>query len=292
MKKNVSLFLVVLLAAALACNLPSSAPTETLPSDTQPTDTPSAAATPTETIEEEVPVFEGTSVSYGWLSLVLPSGVADGAAGMEFARAEGEEIPPWQITPGHIQVTLTGYAAQEKFHQPQIFVFPAQGYAEMLPGAAGSIQSVTNIIDSGSPIDAEDLPHISFFNAGQVFASQIKRIGFQNGQGVRFVTEYSQYAAPVNNEELFYHFQGLTSDGAFYMIAILPLSAPLLVENSQQGAPVPPGGIPYPQLVNPEVDYENYLNAVTALLDNTAPEAFAPTLGQLDRLIASIKITP
>lgn len=292
MKKNLIVFIVVILAAAMACNLPSSAPTETLQADTQPADTPSEAVLPTETPEEEAPVFEGTPVTYGWLSLVLPSGVADGAAGMEFSRAEGEEIPPWEVTPGHIQVTLTGYAAQEKFHQPQIFVFPAQGYAEMVPGAAGSIQSVADINAGSSPINADDLPHISFFNAGQVFASKIERIGFQNGQGVRFVTEYSQYAAPVNNEELFYHFQGLTNDGAYYMIAILPISAPLLVENSQQGAPVPPGGIPYPELVNPEVDYGNYLNAVTALLDNTAPEAFAPTLGQLDLLIESILITP
>ena len=292
MKKNLIVFIVVILAAAMACNLPSSAPTETLPADTQPVDTPPEAVLPTETPEEEQPAFEGTPVSYGWLSLVLPSGVAGGAAGMEFTRAEGEEIPPWEVTPGHIQVTLTGYAAQEKFHQPQIFVFPAQGYAEMVPGAAGSIQSVTDITAGSSPINADDLPHISFFNAGQVFASKIERIGFQNGQGVRFVTEYSQYAAPVNNEELFYHFQGLTNDGAYYVIAILPISAPLLVENSQQGAPVPPGGIPYPELVNPEVDYGNYLNAVTALLDNTTPEAFTPALGQLDLLIESILITP
>lgn len=292
MKKNLSLFLIVILAAAMACNLPSFTPTETLPPDTQPADTPPGTLLPTDTPEEEQPVFEGTSVSYSWLDLVLPFGVADGAAGMDFARAEGEDIPPWEITPGHIQVTLTGYAAQEKFHQPQIFVFPAQGYAEMVPGAAGSIQSVANINADNSPIDAGELPHVPFFNAGQVFASRIERISFQNGQGVRFLTEYAQYYAPVNNEDLFYHFQGLTSDGAYYIIAILPVSAPLLAETNDPAAAVPPGGVFYPDPTDVDVDWEGYYNAVTALLENTAQEAFAPTLDQLDLLIESILITP
>ncbi len=292
MKKNLIVFLIVILAAAVACNLPSSAPTETLPPETQSADTPPEAALPTQTPEEEEPEFEGIPVSYGWLDLVLPSGVADGAAGMEFARAEGEDIPPWEITPGHIQVTLTGYAAQEKFHQPQIFVFPAQEYAEMVPGAAGSIQSVADINAGSSPINADDLPHVPFFNAGQVFASQIERIGFQNGQGVRFLTEYAQYYAPANNEDLFYHFEGLTDDGAYYVIAILPLSAPLLAETSDPATAVPPGGAVYPDQTDADADWEGYYNAVTALLDNTAPEAFAPTLGQLDRMIESILITP
>ena len=293
MKKNLIVFLIVILAAAMACNLPSSAPTETLPPETQPADAPPEAASPTETPEEEEgPAFEGTPVSYGWLDLVLPFGVADGAAGLEFARAEGENVPPWEITPGHIQVTLTGYAAQEKFHQPQIFVFPAQGYAELVPGAAGSIQSVADIVAGNSPIKAGGLPHVPFFNAGQVFASHIERIGFQNGQGVRFLTEYAQYYAPVNNEDLFYHFQGLTSDGAYYVIAILPISAPLLVETSDPAAAVPPGGVIYPDTTDVDADWQGYYNAVTALLDNTAPEAFTPALGQLDLLIESILIKP
>lgn len=293
MKKNLILFLTVILAAAMACNLPSSEPAENLPAATLPADTPPEAVLPTETPEEvEEPAFEGTPVSYGWLSLVLPPGIAEGIAGMEFARAEGENIPPWDITPGHIQVTLQGYAAQEKFHQPQIFVFPAQGYAEMVPSAAGSIQSVTAIIAGDTPIDAGELPHVPFFNAGQVFASQIERIGFQNGQGVRFLTEYAQYYAPVNNEELFYHFQGLTSDGAYYVIAILPISAPLLAENSDPTAAVPQGGVAYLDQTDPDPDWEGYYSAITALLDNTAPDAFSPTLGEFDLLIESILITP
>jgi hypothetical protein len=62
---------------------------------------------------------------------------------------------------------------------------------------------------------------VPFFNAAQVFASNIKVISFQNGKGVRFLTEYAQHAASANNHNLFYYFQGLTGDGAYYIIAIL-----------------------------------------------------------------------
>ena len=102
MKKNLILFLAVILAAAMACNLPSTEPTETLLTATQPADTPPEAVPPTETPEGEEQAFEGIPVSYGWLSLVLPSGAAEGAAGMEFARAEGENIPPWAVSYTHL----------------------------------------------------------------------------------------------------------------------------------------------------------------------------------------------
>lgn len=292
MKRRLLIFLIVLLTAAMACNLPASEQTEVLPTATLSDAAPTEAVPPSETPEGEEPAFEGTPLSYGWLNLVLPSGVAEGFAGMEFARAEGEDTPPWQITPGHIQVTLTGYAAQEKFHQPQIFVFPAQAYAEMFPNAFESMHRLNNISGSDGPIAPEDLPHIPFFNAGQIFASQIERIGFQNGQGVRFLTEYAQYVAPVNNEDLFYHFQGLTSDGAYYVIVILPVSAPLLPETSELDAVVPPGGVVFPDPTDAEADWEGYYGAVTALLDNTAPDAFSPALSQLDLLVESILIAP
>ncbi|HEX9387675.1 MAG TPA: hypothetical protein VF918_15235, partial [Anaerolineales bacterium] len=64
-------------------------------------------------------------------------------------------------------------------------------------------------------------------------------ISFQNGQGVRFLTEYAQYAASANNHDLFYHFQGLTRDGAYYIIAILPITVPVLAETSDGGAVLP-----------------------------------------------------
>ena len=63
---------------------------------------------------------------------------------------------------------------------------------------------------------------------------------------MRFLTEYGQYPAPVNNHELFYHFQGFTSDGEYYIVATLPVTAPVLAETGDAGSPLPSGGILYP----------------------------------------------
>ena len=112
---------------------------------------------------------------------------------------------------------------------PQIVVFPAAEYAAVNESAAANIQMLQGVLSNpGSVPDSKNLPHITFFNAGPVFQSQVAVVPFQGGYGIRALTEYAQYAAPVNNNDMFYHFQGLTSDGKKYIVAILPVTSPLL----------------------------------------------------------------
>ena len=167
-----------------------------------------------------------------------------------------------------------------------ILLTPAQAYAELVPPAFESIRRVNNILYSpDAPIRADQLPAVPFFNAQPVFAANIQTLSFQNGAGVRFLTEYSQYNAPVNNHELFYHFQGMTRDGAYYILAILPITAPVLAETSDAAAALPPGGIAYPN-----ADWLGYYTAVTNLLNSIPLDAFTPSINQLDLLIQSMQI--
>ncbi|MBN2149295.1 MAG: hypothetical protein JW726_18045 [Anaerolineales bacterium] len=307
--KKVLLSLSLLILVALACGLPQAASTPTsppplptqpilppseTPAEIPPTDLPvPATEAPGETPIAPPPSFKGTEASFGWLSFILPPGLASGISGSQFPAAAGENVAPWEVTPGHIQITLDGYPLPEKFHQPQIFVYPAQGYAELGPAAFESIHRLDNILSGPrAPISAEQLPGVPFFNAAQVFAANIQVISFQNGQGVRFLTEYAQYFAPVNNYELIYHFQGLTRDGAYYIIAILPITAPMLAETSDPAAAIPPGGISLPDMADANADWQGYYTAVTALLGAAPPESFAPAINQLDLLIQSMLITP
>jgi hypothetical protein len=227
------------------------------------------------------------------LRIVLSPQVAGGARGLQFPRAEGDDVAPWELTPGHVQLKLENYVLQGTFHEPHIYVYPAQGYAELFPAAFESIHRLNNILyDPAAPISNDQLPLVPFFNAGQAFASNIQVISFQNGRGVRFLTEYAQYFVSANNHDLFYHFQGLSSDGAYYVIAILPITAPVLAENNDAAAALPPGGIPYPDIADPNADFPSYYTAVTTLLNATSPEAFTPTITQLDLLIQSMRVNP
>ena len=126
----------------------------------------SAIITPT----VEAPAFEGIPFSFSWLSLVIPPGLASGANGEEIDRADGEDVAPWGLTPGNIELTLEGYLLQDKFHQPRVYVYPAQAFSDLVPAVGDNIQRIENIL-GGALAGAADLPHITFFGAAQVLAA-------------------------------------------------------------------------------------------------------------------------
>ena len=294
-----SLFLIVILACDMSVQFGSSPspipqPTATLIQLTTTSIPPTVPAgpIPETAIPTQPPAtFEGVEVAVDPLHVTLPPALASGARGEQFARAEGDNVAPPDVTPGHIQLTLEGYPLQDRFHQPQIFVYPASEYAQMFPAAFESIHRLDNILYApGGPILNDPLPQVPFFNAQPVFTTKPQILPFQNGQGVRFLTEYAQYFASANNHDMFYNYHGLTNDGAYYVIAILPVSAPSLAETSDGGASLPNGGVPYPDVNDPNADWPTYYKSVTEVLNATPPENFTPTINQLDALIQSMRI--
>lgn len=309
--KRTLLFLSILVTVTLACDLsvniapPNEVPTaETMPVLVDPpTITPEVfialtQAIPATEIPGTTPIVQqspapSTLVTFGRLSLEIPSSVANGASGSDMAPVTDEDAAYWQKTPGHLQVSLGDYyVLQGKFHQPQIYVYPATDYAELVPAAFESMHRLRNVMYAPEAVSVNQLPTVPFFNAAQVFASNFQTIAFQNGSGVRFLTEYAQYAAPVNNHELVYHFQGFSADGEYYIVAILPITTPVLAETADASAAIPAGGIAYPDINDPNADFEGYYASITDLLNATPPEAFTPSISQLDALIRSMWIAP
>lgn len=291
----ISLFALVSLACAMTLNVsPSASPAATLPIEIadSPTRLPSTLE-PGVISTEAQPALEGVEFTFHPVRIVVPPHLASGVRGLLIARAEGENVVPWEVDPGHVELHLDGYLLQDKFHEPAIYVFPAQAYGELYPAAFESIHRLDNILYvPGGPTLNDQLPFAPFFNAAQIFASNVEVMSFQGGQGVRFVTEYAQYAASANNHDLLYEFQGLTRDGTYYIVAILPINAPMLAETGDAASVLPLGGIAYPYFAGPEADMETYYSAVVDLLNTTAPEEFTPTVHQLDALIESMRITP
>lgn len=231
--------------------------------------------------------MEGTPVSHENVSFVIPSGLASDANAETMTALDTNSGAPWDVAPTHLRFTLTGYPLQDKFHEPRIFVYPADEYAQVNPNAAEQIDRLKKIL-AGAPPLLETLPNVPFFNAAAQIAAQIKMIPFQNGSGVRSLTQYAQYAAPINNRELFYHLQGLTSDTKYYVIAILPVTAAILPEDENPEATVPEGGVPIPTAVGPN---EVYYFSVTEKLNSLTPDAFTPSHNALDALVQSIVVT-
>lgn len=250
-----------------------------------PTESISTQAS-TQAVTEVATQAGGTPVSFEGVSFAIPSGVASGANTEKITAVESNSAAPWEIAPTHLRFTLTDYQVQGSFHEPRIFVYPAEEYAQSNRSAAEQIDRLKKILAGGTPL-LETLPVVPFFNATPQIAASIKLISFQNGGGVRSLTQFAQYAAPINNHELFYHFQGLSADGKTYVIVILPITAPILPSDENPEATIPEGGVPIPTGVGPN---DVYYFSVTEKLNVLPPDAFTPSHSALDALIQSILV--
>ena len=182
--------------------------------------------------------------------------------------------------------TLQGYPLQGKFLDPQLYVYPVQEFSQINEGAAQIISDLQALLANPSNPLPNQLPFLPLFNAAQMFSAKAQIISFQNGTGVRFLTQYGQAYYPVNNKYLFYTFQGLTSDGKYYVAAILPINAAFLAADENPASPIPQDGIPF-NMDQPQ----QYFDAVIQKLNSTDPNAFTPGLPSLDALIQSVTVS-
>jgi hypothetical protein len=269
-------FLAMLSILMFACSIPSLPvqPTETLPP------VPTSIPGPTDTLVPTEPPEPVGNVSCNELSLHLDPALASGY-NCETVPESSQGI---EITPQYTNIILQGYILSGKFFQAHISIFPIQRYSELLPENVPL--QVTNLqaLTSGGPT-ADTLPLLPIFNAAQEFHAQYQVLPFANGGGIRFITLYAQYYAPINNHDLFYTYQGLTTDGLYWVSAILPINNPILPDNGD----TPPGGISQEQFA---ANYGSYITDLTSQLNSQTSDSYTPSLAALDALVSSINIQP
>ena len=234
----------------------------------------------------------GTAITFQNVGFVIPSGLALGATGEAVPEVTETTGAPWDVAPAHIRFTLNGYNdSLAKFSEAFIKVYPAQGDTSWAGNSLPSLQAL--LASPSAPLDAKSLPGVPGFNAAQMVAAQVTRINFIDGAGIRMVTQYGQAVMPITNRGTFYHFQGLTSDGKYYIVAVLPIGAPFLPNEYDTNAPTPPGGVAFPDINNTDVTvFDNYFQAVTGVMNAAGPNTYSPTLPMLDALVQSITVTP
>ena len=92
----------------------------------------------------------------------------------------------------------------------------------------------------------------------------------------------SQEADHLTDKQMFYTFQGIMADGAYYVSAILSVKTGVLPEE------VDTTDIDWDEF---GMNYsEHYLPAIFAQINSLPDEAFYPSLSTLDALIQSIAI--
>ena len=187
-------------------------------------------------LEGTVPASQGTitAVEYQGVKFELDSALAQ-SIWPEIVTAltpvNGEFA--WETRPEHIRFTLASQGEPDPFQgggmsisgEPQIFIYPTQPFSPMDDIVKGEIEGLQTLLEARPASPENEIPVLPLINAAQVFHVQLEYLDFQNGSGVRFITHYSQEdVSRVTRKNIFYTFQGLTQDGAYYVAAYFPIS--------------------------------------------------------------------
>ncbi len=292
------LFFTLLVLSLASCNLPAPTvelPTLALPTDA-PTQPPTAAPLPTDTAvpPTEAPTLEptavptqapteipGTLVEFNGVSFRIPVGVGSTINGEVVPAVTDPDMPFFALNPTQIQIYLSDYTLQDKFHQPRLIVSPIAGYQALGQAFSDRFVDLLSVLAT-RPADRENLPFMPLFNAAQVFHTTPVYLDFQNGMGVRYLTQFDQAYMPITNHSLFYTFQGVTADGLYHVALILPITNLSLPADES-------GVTDWQSFAN---NFPTYIGEVRSLLETSAPADFSPALAELDALVTSLLVQP
>src|SRR5262245_47105039 len=187
-------------------------------------------------------------------------------------RHEPNRPPFMNGVPEHLRYAFDGETLDPVVHyrQRQLLVYPLESYRQIHEGDERAqfdqqVGALKTLIDRRGEGRTDNLLVLPPMAAGQVFAAQVKHLEFRPGAGIRYVTRFSVTNTPTTNEEIFYTFQGITSDGQYYVSLFWPVSAKDL----------PPS--------KDFVESRRYIDAL-------APADFTPPLDALDAMVRSIAI--
>jgi hypothetical protein len=214
------------------------------------------------------------------LTFASDSGLASGTTIQTMPAVTADaNAPYWQVFPQHTQITLNGYPVGEHDFKPQIYLYPVAETREVNLAAAQIITDLQAQIQA--PQETHDMPFLPLVNTQQMMHAQVKSLDFQNGTGVRFLTQFAQGVVPVNNHELVYTYQGLTRDGKYYVAAVLPVFHPALPADKTITGREPK------EFTS---DFPQYLADQTAAINAQPASSFTPDLARLDALLRSVEV--
>jgi hypothetical protein len=193
---------------------------------------------------------------------------------VQAARNKPHSPPFMNGVPQHLrfafdQDQLPGFV---HYRERQLLIYPVNAYRELFRNASTEqgkfdkeMKILQKLITNGSVGTTGMIPVLPPVETMQFFCSQIRYLDFAGGAGVRFITRYTMKVSPTTNENMFYTFQGVTSDGKYYISAFYPVTAKGLPETAETLITI------------------NFLNRL-------ASADFAPDLARMDDMIKSLRL--
>ncbi len=122
-------------------------------------------------------------------------------------------------------------------------------------------------------VNANALPFIPVYAAGQVIRARTQYIETDAVKGIAYLTIYQEVLEPF--ERALWTFQGVSSDGTIYIVAIFNVTSSVFPEDSSDF----------------DVErFNEYRAKMVAWLNEADPASFEPALPMLEALIQSIRI--
>lgn len=221
----------------------------------------------------------GLPVSYHNTSFIIPLELNASVTPSTGTDVEFPYInPSLGPMPEHSVFSFTNYPLPRG---GRIMIFKASEYAAYSQLLQETITALLAGQDTLQPLP-DALIHGHFY-------AQAKAVNFKNGHGVRYLIQNLDSLVPITNEGLFYCYQGITTDGAYFVSATFGVNAGFLVADGNPASVTPPDGVPFGN--GTDFDYSAYLSAVTQKLNDTPAESYVPSLLTLDRMIESLQIS-
>lgn len=193
---------------------------------------------------------------------------------VQAARNKPDSPPFMNGAPQHLRFAVHNEQLSKfiNYRERQLLVYPIEAYRELFRNAPAEqakfdkeIRRLKWLIVNSSEGAISMIPVLPPVETIQLFCSQIHYLTFVGGTGVRFISRYTMEASTTTNENIFYTFQGLTSDGKYYIAAFYPITAKGLPETAATLATV------------------NFLNGL-------ASSDFTPDLARIDDMIKSLRL--
>jgi heat shock protein HslJ len=210
---------------------------------------------------------------------------------------EASEIPPGpggQGFPVHIFLTFDNETPEQVLanNGRRMYIFPVEEYIALYDAAGNTIvaDQVTRLeqliaeAPGRAELPGDPMPLLPPPSSFMDRWAQFSDLDFGVGTGVRYVSDSPnrQQIGPWTNDVTAYYYEGLTSNGRFYVSLYWPVSTAAL-PNTAAEVPADVNA----QATNPET-YPGYLQATKDTLNALTPAEWAPDLSQLDVLVQSL----
>ncbi len=269
--KATALVVAVLMIGLLAaCSLP-------LPGAKEPTATEVPVAQPS-----SEPAPSGPTASFGGVSFSLDPAIAAAANGAAMPDSSDPTAPPeFDKGPARIAFSFDSYTGSTATIPALVYVYNAADLAGK-PEEPMANSLATLLQERPDLAGQQQLPFLPTVNAGQGLHAREAYRDFASGSGIEYIAMYAQGPSPITSDQLWYVFQGVTSDGQSYVSAVFPLSTDLFPAEI-------PADFNYDEWF---AGYDQYIADSRKALADAPVDRFTPAIDKLGALVQSITVTP